>query len=105
MRTQVGIVGAGPAGLMLAHLLHAHGIESIVFESKSRSYVEDRVRAGVLEHNTVDLLCRYGLGERLKQVGLEHDGIWLSFGGVRHFIAKRGTDYPKKHRSHAEFRN
>jgi p-hydroxybenzoate 3-monooxygenase len=85
-RTQVGIVGAGPAGLMLSHLLRAHAIDSIVLESHSRDYVEDRVRAGVLEHPTVDLLCRYGLGDRLKRIGLEHDGIWLSFGGVRHFI-------------------
>jgi p-hydroxybenzoate 3-monooxygenase len=85
-RTQVGIIGAGPAGLMLSHLLRVHGIDSIVLESRSRDYVEDRVRAGVLEHNTVELMCRYGLGERLKKVGLEHDGIWLSFGGVRHFV-------------------
>ncbi len=71
---------------MLSHLLRGHGVDSIVLESRSRDYVEDRVRAGVLEHNTVELLCRYGLGERLKQLGLQHDGIWLSFGGVRHFI-------------------
>jgi p-hydroxybenzoate 3-monooxygenase len=71
---------------MLSHLLRVHGVESIVLESRSRHYVEDRVRAGVLEHNTVELLYRYGLGERLKQVGLLHDGIWLSFDGVRHFI-------------------
>jgi p-hydroxybenzoate 3-monooxygenase len=85
-RTQVCIVGAGPAGLMLSHLLRARGVESIVLESRSRDYVEDRVRAGVLEHNTVELLCRHGLGERLKQIGLPHDGIWLSFSGARHFI-------------------
>src|SRR5580698_5305499 len=71
---------------MLSHLLRVHGVESTVLESRSRDYVEDRVRAGVLEHNTVELMCRYGLGERLKQIGLEHDGIWLSFGGVRHFV-------------------
>jgi p-hydroxybenzoate 3-monooxygenase len=71
---------------MLSHLLRAHGVDSIVLESRSRDYVEDRVRAGVLEHNTVELLCRYGLGERLKQIGLEHEGIWLSFGGIRRFI-------------------
>jgi p-hydroxybenzoate 3-monooxygenase len=57
-----------------------------VLESRSRDHVEDRVRAGVLEHSTVDLLCRYGLGDRLKQIGLQHDGIWLSFEGIRHFI-------------------
>ena len=88
-RTQVAIVGAGPAGLMLSHLLRLHGVDSIVLESHSRDYVEDRVRAGVLEHPTVDLLCRYGLGDRLKRIGLEHNGIWLSFGGVRHFIDMR----------------
>jgi len=71
---------------MLSHLLRMHGIDSIVLESRSRDYVEDRVRAGVLEHATVELLCRYGLGERLKKIGLEHDGIWVSFGGIRHFI-------------------
>jgi p-hydroxybenzoate 3-monooxygenase len=85
-RTQVAIVGAGPAGLTLSHLLRLHGIDSIVLESRSRDYVEDRVRAGVLEHPTVDLLCRSGLGDRLKRIGLQHDGIWLSFAGVRHFI-------------------
>jgi p-hydroxybenzoate 3-monooxygenase len=85
-RTQVAIVGAGPAGLMLSHLLHARGIESIVLECRSRDYVEDRVRAGVLEHNTVEILCRYGLAERLKQHGLRHDGLWLSFAGARHHI-------------------
>jgi p-hydroxybenzoate 3-monooxygenase len=85
-RTQVAIVGAGPAGLVLSHLLRAHGVDSIVLESRSRDHVEDRVRAGVLEHPTVELLCRYGLGDRLKQIGLQHDGIWLSFCGVRHFI-------------------
>ena len=71
---------------MLSHLLHARGIESIVLECRRRDYVEDRVRAGVLEHNTVEILCRYGLGERLKEQGLRHDGIWLSFGGSRHYI-------------------
>ena len=85
-RTQVAIVGAGPAGLMLSHLLQARGVESIVLECRSREYVEDRVRAGVLEHNTVEILCRYGLADRLKQHGLRHDGLWLSFGGTRHHI-------------------
>jgi len=88
-RTQVAIVGAGPAGLMLSHMLQGRGIESIVLECRSRDYVEDRIRAGVLEHNTVELLCRYGLGERLKQQGLRHDGLWLGFGGSRHYINLR----------------
>jgi p-hydroxybenzoate 3-monooxygenase len=67
-------------------MLHTRGIESIVLESRSRDYVENRVRAGVLEHNTVEILCSLGLGERLKRAGLQHDGIWLSFGGIRHFV-------------------
>ena len=64
-RTQVGIVGAGPAGLMLSHLLHLAGIESVVLEARSRRYVEERVRAGVLEQGTVNLLKETGVGERL----------------------------------------
>jgi p-hydroxybenzoate 3-monooxygenase len=80
MRTQVGIIGAGPAGLVLSHLLHLQGIESVVLESRSRSYVEERVRAGVLEQGTVDLLTEMGLGERLKKQGLVHHGVHLRFG-------------------------
>jgi p-hydroxybenzoate 3-monooxygenase len=86
MRTQVGIVGAGPAGLMLSHLLHLFGIESIVLECRSRRYIEDRVRAGVLEQGTVDLMLETGVGERLRREGLRHDGVWFSFGGLRHRI-------------------
>lgn len=86
MRTQVGIIGAGPAGLMLAHLLELEGIESVVLEAQSRQYVEERVRAGVLEQNTVDLLIETGIGERLLKQGLIHRGIELSFGGRRHRI-------------------
>ena len=86
MRTQVGIVGAGPAGLMLSHLLHLEGIESVVLEARSREYIEERVRAGVLEQGTVDLLIQTGVGERLKRQGLVHHGIELSFGGRRHRI-------------------
>jgi p-hydroxybenzoate 3-monooxygenase len=67
MRTQVGIIGAGPAGLVLSHLLHLHGIESIVLENRSRQYVQERVRAGVLEQGTVDLLKETGVGERLQR--------------------------------------
>jgi len=76
-RTQVGIVGAGPAGLTLALLLQRAGIESIVLEDRTREYVERRVRAGVLEQNTVDLLHDLGLGHRLAREGLPHDGIYL----------------------------
>ncbi len=80
-RTQVAIVGAGPAGLTLACLLHRAGIETIVLESRSREYVESRVRAGVLEHATVELLCELGVGERLKLESLTHAGIELRFNG------------------------
>jgi p-hydroxybenzoate 3-monooxygenase len=86
MRTQVGIVGAGPAGLLLSHLLHLHGIESIVIEARSRKYVEERIRAGVLEHGTADLLAESGVGERMKREGLIHRGIELRFARRRHRI-------------------
>lgn len=79
----MGIVGAGPAGLTLAHLLHLEGIESVVLESRSREYVEQRVRAGVLEQGTVDLLKQSGVGQRLVQQGLLHRGISLGFSGQR----------------------
>ncbi|HTZ46010.1 MAG TPA: 4-hydroxybenzoate 3-monooxygenase [Verrucomicrobiae bacterium] len=86
MRTQVGIIGAGPAGLTLAHLLHLQGIESLVLERHTREYVETRVRAGVLEQGTVDILCGSGVGERLKREGLLHQGIELRFAGKGHRI-------------------
>jgi p-hydroxybenzoate 3-monooxygenase len=86
LRTQVGIVGAGPAGLTLAHLLHLQGIESVVLESHSREYVENRVRAGVLEQGTVDLLREAGVGARMDREGLQHEGVELRFGGVGHRI-------------------
>jgi p-hydroxybenzoate 3-monooxygenase len=85
-RTQVGIVGAGPAGLVLSHLLHLQGVESIVIENRSRQYVEERVRAGVLEQGTVDLLTEMGVGERMKREGLVHYGIELRFEGRGHRI-------------------
>jgi p-hydroxybenzoate 3-monooxygenase len=86
MRTQVGIVGAGPAGLMLSHLLDLAGIESVTLECRSRQYIEERVRAGVLEQGTVDLMIETGVGERLQREGLRHDGVCFSFGGRRHRI-------------------
>jgi p-hydroxybenzoate 3-monooxygenase len=81
LRTQVGIIGAGPAGLTLAHLLQLQGIESIVLERHTRDYVETRVRAGVLEQGTVDILCESGVGDRLKREGLQHQGVELRFDG------------------------
>ncbi len=85
-RTQVGIIGAGPAGLVLSHLLYLNGIESVVVENRSRQYSEQRVRAGVLEQGTVDLLTEMGVGERMKKEGLVHYGIELRFGGRGHRI-------------------
>jgi p-hydroxybenzoate 3-monooxygenase len=86
MRTQVGIVGAGPAGLMLSHLLHRAGIESVVVENRTRQYVQERVRAGVLEQGTVDLMNETGIGERLRREGLVHRGLELRFAGRGHRI-------------------
>jgi p-hydroxybenzoate 3-monooxygenase len=85
--TQVGIVGAGPAGLMLSHLLHLRGIHSIVLEAKPRAYCEERVRAGVLEHTSVEMLHDAGVGARLEREGLRHEGIELGLNGVRHRIS------------------
>jgi p-hydroxybenzoate 3-monooxygenase len=84
--TEVAIVGAGPAGLVLSHLLAARGIDCVVLEQRSRSYVESRVRAGVLEQPTVDLLRSLGVAERLDREGLAHRGIQLAVDGVRHHI-------------------
>jgi p-hydroxybenzoate 3-monooxygenase len=86
MRTQVGIVGAGPAGLVLAHLLARAGIDAVVLENRSRDHVERRVRAGVLEQNTVDLLRELGLARRLDREGMVHHGLELRFGGRGHRI-------------------
>ena len=85
-RTQVAIVGAGPAGLMLSHLLHLAGIQSVVLETRDRAYVEARVRAGVLEHGAAEMLRAAGLGARLDREGLVHRGIHLNFDGGRHRI-------------------
>ena len=90
VRTQVGIVGAGPAGLLLSHLLAREGIESVVIEDRTREYVENRIRAGVLEQGTVDLLNATGLGERMSREGLTHDGVEIRFNGASHRI-----DFPK----------
>jgi p-hydroxybenzoate 3-monooxygenase len=100
-RTQVGIVGAGPAGLLLSHLLALGGIESHVVELRSRAHCESRQRAGMLEPATVQLLRDAGLGRRLDADGLEHDGIYLQFAGERHHVnfrelaGRRVTIYPQ----------
>jgi p-hydroxybenzoate 3-monooxygenase len=85
-QTQVGIVGAGPAGLLLGHLLHLQGIDSIILENRSQEYAIERVRAGVLEQGTVDLLTEVGVAGRLQREGMRHDGVYIAFGGVRHRI-------------------
>jgi p-hydroxybenzoate 3-monooxygenase len=84
MRTQVGIVGAGPAGLMLSHLLHLARIDSVIVENRSREYVEGRIRAGVIEHWAADLLDATGVGGRMRREGLVHGGIHFSFGDELH---------------------
>jgi p-hydroxybenzoate 3-monooxygenase len=86
MRTQVAIVGAGPAGLLLSHLLQRAGIDSVIIEDRSREYVEQRVRAGVLEQPTVDLLTEVGLAERLHREALTHHGVNVQYLGTRHRI-------------------
>src|SRR3954452_2889603 len=90
MRTQVAIVGAGPAGRLLAHLLAADGGDSAVVESRSEEYVASRIRAGILEQSTVDLLREVGLGDRLQREGDEHRGIYLQWHdgqqGERHHL-------------------
>src|SRR5260221_3763823 len=89
-RTQVAIIGAGPAGLVLAQLLHLAGVECIVLETQTRKHVENRVRAGVLEQASVDLLNEAGVGERMRREGLVHRGIELRFAGAGHRI-----DFPE----------
>jgi p-hydroxybenzoate 3-monooxygenase len=86
VRTQVGIVGAGPAGLTLGQLLHNEGIDTVILENRSRGYVEARIRAGVIEQGIVDLLVEAGAGERMQREGLVHRGIELQFAGERHRV-------------------
>jgi p-hydroxybenzoate 3-monooxygenase len=82
-RTQVAIIGGGPAGSLLSHLLHQHGIDSVVLERRSRDYVLSRIRAGVLEAGSVRTLEEAGLGDRMRREGFVHDGVFLAFGGRR----------------------
>ena len=86
VRTQVAIIGAGPAGMLLSHLLAAEGIESVVVETRTEEYVASRIRAGILEQSTVDLLRASGLGERLDAEGHQHRGIYLQWPGERHHL-------------------
>lgn len=86
MRTQVGIIGAGPAGLLLAHLLHLEGVESVVIEEKSRHYIEHRLRAGLLEQGSADVLIESGVGERLAKERMYHRGLYVKFNGELHRI-------------------
>src|SRR5262249_46979391 len=86
MRTQVGIVGAGPAGLMLSILLHREGIESVVIENRSRDYIESRIRAGLIEQWASALLIEIGAGARMQREGMFHNGVHFAFGGALHYI-------------------
>jgi p-hydroxybenzoate 3-monooxygenase len=91
LRTKVAIIGAGPAGLLLGQLLHSYGIDNVILERKDRDYVLARIRAGVLEQGTVDLLDQLGIAARLHREGLIHDGIELAFAGHRHRIDLRAA--------------
>ena len=86
MRTQVGIVGAGPAGLMLSHLLHLRGIETVILENRSRAYCEGRIRAGLLEQWSTDLLVELGVGDRLTREAMFHNGNYMLFNGELHYL-------------------
>lgn len=85
-RTQIAIIGAGPAGLLLSHLLHLEGIESVILESRTREEIESTIRAGVLEQGTVDLLKETGVGARMLREGAVHEGVNLRFSGRTHRI-------------------
>jgi p-hydroxybenzoate 3-monooxygenase len=91
VRTQVAIVGAGPAGLLLGQMLQQEGIDTLLLERRSADYVAGRIRAGVLEPGTVDVLERAGVATRLHAEGLTHDGVKIGFRGVHHRIDLRGS--------------
>lgn len=86
MRTQVGIVGAGPAGLMLSHMLHLRGVDSVVIDLQTRRDIEETIKAGILEQGTVDLMRQTGVGDRMMRDGFVHHGINLAFSGGLHRI-------------------
>src|SRR5262245_33420247 len=86
LRTQVGIVGAGPAGLMLSHLTHLEGVKSVILENRSREYIESRIRAGLIEQWASDLLVGTGVGARMQREGMFHNGVNFAFGGALHYI-------------------
>ena len=86
MRTQVAIIGAGPSGLLLGQLLHRHGIDNVILERHTPDYVLERIRAGIIEQGTVDLLDEAGVGARMQREGLVHDGTQICVEGVRHRI-------------------
>src|ERR1700759_876536 len=88
-RTQVAIIGAGPAGLLLGQLMHRHGIDAVILEARSREYVEARIRAGLLEQGTMEVLREAGVGERMDREGMVHGGIYLCFDHTLHHIPMR----------------
>lgn len=90
MKTQVGIIGAGPSGLLLSRMLQLQGIESVIVEGRSRAYIEARIRAGVMEHWVAELTDEVGLGARMRREGLVHDGLEISFAGRRRRIDLKG---------------
>ncbi len=87
MRTQVAIIGAGPAGLLLGQLLHKHGIDNIIVERQTADYVLGRIRAGVIEQGTMGLLDEAGVGRRMHADGLVHDGVFMCVDGKRHHLS------------------
>lgn len=95
LKTQVGIIGSGPAGLLLSQLLHVHGIESIILEKHTRAHVEGRIRAGILEQGTVDILTEAGIADRLHREGITHSGIGIQFNDMNHRIGFKARDTGK----------
>ncbi|MDG2166955.1 MAG: 4-hydroxybenzoate 3-monooxygenase [Opitutales bacterium] len=95
IKTQVGIIGSGPAGLLLSQLLYKHGIDSIILEKHSRAYVEGRIRAGILEQGTVDMFEEAGVADRLHREGLVHNGIGIQFNDINHRVSFNARDTGK----------